>query len=430
MQNQSSLSNKCPICFDNINGEKKLICNHSFCNSCITPWINQQRSCPICRVEIKSTSDIFKDLVDCCCNNESTLSSLIDFVSNNILKEEYEEYFPEAISVWGDCANDSCRDCDDVIQKELLSYIVEEYYTNIMEPLYDIYTLTKTNGSRVFEIAIKLFCERNKDIDLDKLMNIIILNGSSKKLKILVDIYGRFVIEKLETNTIKTLIQKGYTRCFSVIINNVPNLDYETLLNYAAFHGNRPIYNILKNNSNQSQEYNFSLREKQPLVLYLDLDYPLIDDNPQRNRKNAFGMIKTIIPMMNSFIQRSKNAATINQPLTNILKESDKLKTSFKKILNSLNYIECFITESQYGNEMCDLKYQDWQIDIDTNEKIRRRCVWMSGAITVLLCENKKRSSYTYQPRLKVEEYNLLNNLQRKLFEMSIMDIGIKIEIV
>ena len=41
--------NLCAICLENIKKEKKLVCNHSFCNSCILKWEKESNTCPICR---------------------------------------------------------------------------------------------------------------------------------------------------------------------------------------------------------------------------------------------------------------------------------------------------------------------------------------------------------------------------------------------
>jgi len=62
---------KCPICFENfttiINDTNNFIrktkkCKHSFCNICITTWLEKHKSCPMCKIdltelEVQSESD-------------------------------------------------------------------------------------------------------------------------------------------------------------------------------------------------------------------------------------------------------------------------------------------------------------------------------------------------------------------------------------
>jgi hypothetical protein len=45
----------CNICLDN-SSNFTTECNHSFCNSCITNWLLQKNSCPMCRKEFYHVS--------------------------------------------------------------------------------------------------------------------------------------------------------------------------------------------------------------------------------------------------------------------------------------------------------------------------------------------------------------------------------------
>lgn len=51
----------CPICLDNvILGRKIILCEHTFCSSCIEKWLSDHKTCPVCirdlSVQIASTS--------------------------------------------------------------------------------------------------------------------------------------------------------------------------------------------------------------------------------------------------------------------------------------------------------------------------------------------------------------------------------------
>lgn len=43
----------CSICVEKINNPHKLICNHSFCKTCIFKWFNISKTCPLCRKSIQ-----------------------------------------------------------------------------------------------------------------------------------------------------------------------------------------------------------------------------------------------------------------------------------------------------------------------------------------------------------------------------------------
>ena len=47
--------NNCSICLDEFKNEdilKKLNCSHIFHKDCLVPWINNNKSCPLCRTDI------------------------------------------------------------------------------------------------------------------------------------------------------------------------------------------------------------------------------------------------------------------------------------------------------------------------------------------------------------------------------------------
>ena len=45
--------NKCPICLDELVDVKVTSCQHRFCSQCIDLWMENHRSCPCCRQEVR-----------------------------------------------------------------------------------------------------------------------------------------------------------------------------------------------------------------------------------------------------------------------------------------------------------------------------------------------------------------------------------------
>ncbi|MEW5318791.1 MAG: hypothetical protein WDW38_009979 [Sanguina aurantia] len=43
----------CPICQDGIKDGVKLQCSHVYCEECISEWLERDRTCPMCRAEVK-----------------------------------------------------------------------------------------------------------------------------------------------------------------------------------------------------------------------------------------------------------------------------------------------------------------------------------------------------------------------------------------
>jgi len=50
--------NECVICRDAYVTPIKLECNHIFCEDCIEEWFKREKTCPICRHEIKSAGKL------------------------------------------------------------------------------------------------------------------------------------------------------------------------------------------------------------------------------------------------------------------------------------------------------------------------------------------------------------------------------------
>lgn len=52
----------CPICFDSPHRGVILNCRHVFCEACIFEWLDKEKSCPVCRTEVKSDRASFAEM--------------------------------------------------------------------------------------------------------------------------------------------------------------------------------------------------------------------------------------------------------------------------------------------------------------------------------------------------------------------------------
>jgi hypothetical protein len=43
----------CSICLDNVNEPRKLLCDHVYCDGCISTWLSKNKTCPSCRVDLE-----------------------------------------------------------------------------------------------------------------------------------------------------------------------------------------------------------------------------------------------------------------------------------------------------------------------------------------------------------------------------------------
>lgn len=43
----------CGICLDNVNEPRKLLCDHVYCDGCISTWLSKNKTCPSCRVDLE-----------------------------------------------------------------------------------------------------------------------------------------------------------------------------------------------------------------------------------------------------------------------------------------------------------------------------------------------------------------------------------------
>lgn len=54
----------CPVCYDNHVKPVTLDCQHIFCEVCISEWLDKEKTCPVCRSEVRSTSPILSSMRD------------------------------------------------------------------------------------------------------------------------------------------------------------------------------------------------------------------------------------------------------------------------------------------------------------------------------------------------------------------------------
>ena len=78
---------ECSICFENIKDKTTLKCDHSFCNLCISKWIEKSNSCPCCRTKIVVECNMCKNGCSQCMiakiNISELLNELDEYIYNN-----------------------------------------------------------------------------------------------------------------------------------------------------------------------------------------------------------------------------------------------------------------------------------------------------------------------------------------------------------
>lgn len=52
-------SYSCPICFEAPQKAVTLDCRHIFCEACICEWVDKEKTCPVCRSEVRSCATLF-----------------------------------------------------------------------------------------------------------------------------------------------------------------------------------------------------------------------------------------------------------------------------------------------------------------------------------------------------------------------------------
>lgn len=50
---EPNCNKECHICLDPIRTPRKLICDHMYCDTCITTWLAKNKTCPVCRKDLE-----------------------------------------------------------------------------------------------------------------------------------------------------------------------------------------------------------------------------------------------------------------------------------------------------------------------------------------------------------------------------------------
>ena len=69
---------ECPICYENITDKRTLSCKHSFCNFCISKWIDKSNSCPCCRTKIMVKCNMCRNGCNQCMIGKINVSELLN----------------------------------------------------------------------------------------------------------------------------------------------------------------------------------------------------------------------------------------------------------------------------------------------------------------------------------------------------------------
>lgn len=85
-KSSSPLTNEqCPICYenmDNVDNITETDCNHIFCENCIRLWLENNKTCPFCRMEIVGNKFIMNNDLEL----TNKINNLFELMSNNNIK--------------------------------------------------------------------------------------------------------------------------------------------------------------------------------------------------------------------------------------------------------------------------------------------------------------------------------------------------------
>ena len=83
---------KCPICFiENEEGVSTLVCGHMYHTECITKWINISNTCPICRKDVSTCSNVIRDVLSSHLSSDQLMSLIFsNYISEKLVVELFK----------------------------------------------------------------------------------------------------------------------------------------------------------------------------------------------------------------------------------------------------------------------------------------------------------------------------------------------------
>ena len=144
----------CPICYDEVDFGRETPCHHYFCTGCIITWLEKNRCCPYCRMDIKDNNICIKD--------NPVLSKLINELRDITLDKSYKVWYLYSdidIRIVVIHENDEVKYTNDIKEiKELLKQI-KLYIDN---KCLDKFTITLLN--RLWEFYYSYYIDQFADI--------------------------------------------------------------------------------------------------------------------------------------------------------------------------------------------------------------------------------------------------------------------------
>ena len=58
MEDLKTCGGVCPICHDNLQEPTMLHCKHIFCEECVATWFDRERTCPMCRAQVRNVLNL------------------------------------------------------------------------------------------------------------------------------------------------------------------------------------------------------------------------------------------------------------------------------------------------------------------------------------------------------------------------------------
>ena len=216
---KTKLESACPCCYEEeIDNYYETVCGHKFCTTCLKIWLENNKTCPMCRCEIKGTNEVV-------IKNDAKLSNLINlfykktvdkdvdtyriklrlsgmgnspeihtnpyiFTIHQDSKETYDEYSQELFNLLIDIRSHILKKSKDKFNKLLLCNLWNYYYNEIIDNFANIvygYAMTvhKSQGSTYENVYVDL---NNIMINKNEKKECVYtgITRSSKNLKILI----------------------------------------------------------------------------------------------------------------------------------------------------------------------------------------------------------------------------------------------------